>query len=143
MVVVSPTFILTSRSTSPDLTSVTPRMKTATPRWAIIMPTIARGICRARRTIPTRAADGERSRSTRSVETDATIQNAISRPSAPTTPMLPWAQTAPTVATSVVPAAHRRRFARSGSSASFHRASGPIPIRKINGVSSGTKTVSK
>ena len=43
MVVASPGFILTSRSTSWVFTIVTPKMNTATPRWATIMPMVARG----------------------------------------------------------------------------------------------------
>ena len=47
---------------------------------------------------------------------------------------------APTTAT---PSAQRRRRARSGSSALFQRAIGPMPIRKIAGAIKGMKTVSK
>ena len=107
------------------------------------MPTIARGISRARCSTLARTPPAGRSRSTRSVATDETIQNAISRPVAPTMPMPPLSQATMSVATTALPAAHLRRAARSGSAASFQRASGPMPIRNTSGVSSGTKTVSK
>ena len=115
----------------------------ATPTCAIIMPTMARGIWRARWTMLARMPPAGRSRSTRSVATEAMIQNAISSPVAPTMPMPPLAQATISVATTALPAAHFSREARSGSSLSFQRAIGPTPIRKTSGVSSGTNTVSK
>ena len=45
--------------------------------------------------------------------------------------------------TRLTASAHLSRCHRSGSSARFHRASGPTPIRNTSGVISGTNTVSK
>ena len=115
----------------------------ATPTCAIIMPTIARGIWRARWTMLARTPPAGRSRSTRSVVTDETIQNAIRRPVAATMPTPPLSQATSSVATTALAAAHLSRDARSGSAVSFQRAIGPIPIRKMSGVRSGTNTVSK
>ena len=91
--IVSPTAHAARRARPRSLrTSVTPTMNTATPRCASIMPTMRARIWRARSATLARAppagAGARRGRST----TEATIQTASSRPSAPTMPMPPTAQ---------------------------------------------------
>ena len=82
-------------------------------------------------------------RSHRSVAIDATIQKLIRKPSVAPSVMRPASQPVSSAATIATTAAQRKRFASSGTSACFQRASGPMPTRNTTGTISGRNTVSK
>ena len=72
-----------------------------------------------------------------------TIQNASSRPKLFIGVQRPVTNGTRSALTTLTARAQRRRCQRSGSFASFQRASGPTPIRKTSGAITGTNTASK
>ncbi len=84
-----------------------------------------------------------RTRSLTLTAADATTQNARKRPKAIIGVQRPAMNGTMSAEARLTPSAHLSRDARSGSSAFFQRAMGPMPIRKTSGAMIGTNTASK
>jgi len=82
-------------------------------------------------------------RSTASVTMEATIHQAITKPSVAPNSRCPASKPVPSAPSTVASAAQRRRWKSEGSEASFQRASGPMAISTTMGTISGTNTASK
>ena len=131
----------TSRSVSKPFTMATPMMKTATPTCASCMPYQEAELARS---LPRSVACGAAFRRPPNCTAVARItQKARKRPSATRADHLPLASGTMTAQATATPSAHFRRVARSGSSAFFQLAIGPMAMRNTAGAMSGKNTASK